>query len=137
MRNHGVHNFIICIMMLICVISLEGVGIEDCRQLLMGQMVEHSSIYVSQPQLISCDNVSNIKIVEKGNVQFASVQLRASRSAFSYRSHLSFLCALTFLSGLFWLAYSQRFVLRITQYVKKKGYLITYIENTDGRKRFS
>ena len=137
MQSHGVNNFIICIMMLISMISLAGVGIEECRQLMRFETREGDSIYVSESQLVPDDNVSHIQIVEKSNILLGGVELRGGRSAFSYRCALSFLCALAFLSGLFVLAYSQRFVLRSSRYVQKAGYVIAYIESTDGRKRFS
>lgn len=137
MRNQKIYNFIIFIFMLVSIISLAGAGLEDSRQLVKCHAIEDGTIYVSESQLVPDDNVSNIKIVEKENVLAGSLQLRASRSSFSYRMALSFLCSLAFLSGLFLLAYSQRSVLYSSRYVSKVGYLITYIQDKDGRKRFS
>lgn len=132
-----IHKFIIYLFLLVCVISLSGTGLEDSRKLKLYHIDETAMIYAPESQLVSNDNVSNIKIAENETVVSGLVQNRVSRTIFSYRMSMGFLCALAFLSGLFLLAYRQWFMLYSSRYVLKIGYLIIYIQNMDGRKRFS
>lgn len=137
MKRHNIHKFIIYICLLISAVSLSGTGLENSHKLKLRHFNGAAMVYAPESQLVSSDNVSNIKIAEKGNVTSGAARQQVVRSTFSYRVTLGFLCALAFLSGLFLLAYCQRFMLHSIRYTLKKDYLIIYIHDMDGRKRFS
>ena len=137
MKNGKMHNFIIYIALLVIMVSVTGAGLEGSH--LANEHLDNTDAMQCfvESELLPEDNVTNIKVVERGSVLVSVWQMRAVRSVFSYRAALCFLCALAFLSGLFLFSIRERCILYGNRYVSKISYQVDYIKDQDGRKRIS
>lgn len=128
-------NFIIYFLLAVLMISGSGDGLDVTQQVLSACHHEDNKKITSQ-SLIPTDDFSEFEIVESSSSMFSTTNLRYSRSGFSYRCNLFFLCTLAFLSGIF-LFDRKSFIHHDTRHVYKNHYHITFMQDMDGRKRIS
>lgn len=91
---------------------------------------------VSTQSFISCDNFSEVRVFEKTETVINLTNRRYSRSDFSYRNGLFFLCTLTYLPGVSKLDW-EFLNLYNPCHIKREYYNISFMHDMDGRKKNS
>lgn len=130
-----IRNFIIFFLLAVLVISSGGSNMEHAGHVSFARK-DVETQKVSVQTFISCDNFSEVRVFEKTETVINLTNRRYSRSDFSYRNGLFFLCTLTYLSGISKLDW-EFLNLYNPCHIKREYYNITFMHDMDGRKRIS
>lgn len=133
-RRVKVRNLIIYIMLMVLVIAGSSMGLDEKKQVFSSSDCKSMTAITSQ-SLIATDDLHNFEIRESGYSNLLR-GVRNNRFNFFDRYSLFFLCILAVLSGITILS-SGAFVLNSKRYVRKRHYIITFMQDIDGRKRVS
>ena len=129
------NNFIVYLLLVVFLITGAGFGLgEECQVFSSYHDVPSSVITV--PTFTASNELHTFQVKERNSVTFRYNSLRNNRSEATLRGSLLFVCVLTILSVLFQLL-QEIFVYFERLYVRDRYYIITFMHNTDGRKRIS
>ena len=129
-------NFIIYLFLVVLLITGAGYGLGDeCQVFSSFYEKSESSIFV--PTISANDNIHTFQVRERNSVVLRYVSSRNNRSeVIRLRGSLAFLCVLAILSVFFRLI-QEVYVHFKRLYVHDWFSVILFMQNADGRKRFS
>ena len=129
------NNFIIYVLLVVLLIAGVGYGLGDeCQVFSSLREQQESRIFI--PTISANDNIHTFQVRERSSVGLRYVSSRNNRVEAGLRGTLAFLCVLAILSVLFRLI--QEVYLHFKRlYVHDWFWIIYFMHDTDGRKRFS
>lgn len=130
-----IHNFIVYLLFIVFVLTGAGYGLgEECQVYSLSQIDQNSKICV--PTVTASGNLHIFQVKERSSsiLQYRNFQNGNSES--TLRGSFVFLCVLALLSVYFQLIHKV-FVCHQRLYVHDRFYMITFMQDIDGRKRFS
>lgn len=134
-RSSGLQNFIIYLLLTVFLITGSGMGLDEGCQVFSLCGRNRGSTLTSQTFTTSGD-LHTFEVRESSAVVFSIRGFKSNRSESFGRSGLFFLCVLAVLSGIFRLV-QEIFVFYDRLYVHDRFHMITFMHDTDGRKRIS
>lgn len=132
-RNEAIRNYIIYMLLIVFLIVGSGMGLDGRYQVFVsgtdnqGEVLEPLSFY-------SNIDLHTFQTEKKVTVTADAKGLRNNSDNQILRG-LFFFCILAILLGLFQLN-QKKFILHSSRYIKKKRYIIRFMQDIDGRKRF-
>lgn len=134
MINKRNKDLIIYVLLAVLLIAGSGIGL-DAGQQVHRNCDQTEEVLMSQ-SLISCSDLHTLEIRENTSVVLGFRSLRSSRGDSFCRCGLFFLYILAVLSGVFRLI-QKTFTFYSRLYVRKRFHIITFMQDADGRKKFS
>lgn len=128
-------NFIIYLFLVVLLITGAGYGLGDECQV-FSSLYEKQESSISVPRISANDDIHTFQIRERSSVTLRYVSSKNTRSEAGLRGSLAFLCVLAILSVFFRLI-QEVFVHFKRLYVHDWFCIINFMQNADGRKRFS
>ncbi len=134
-RNVWIRNFIISLLVLIFVLTAAGYGLDEERQVFSAiQSEQVSELSVVTLSVNGEFHIFQVKECSSTIMRYYGTQSKVLTS--SLKGVFSFLCVLIIL--LVYFQFIKNLFVRFQRlYVKERFYTIFYIQDEDGRKRFS
>ena len=128
-------NYILSL--LLCALIVAGFHANPVPASTITAQTQGTSLYLDSHTLSQPDALWTEQISSRRSVTTFSNAVRTTRAGFSYRLNIIFsLCVLTLLS-VFSKLIEHLFVFHDIRYVYREKFLILFMQDTDGRKRFS
>lgn len=134
-RKEWMRNFIIYILLAAFLITGSGMGLDEEHQIFSPASKSQAEVLKPQSFLSNID-LHTFQIEEKTSAIISVRGLRNNRTDYSSRYGLFFICILAVLLGISRLNQGV-YVLHGNRYVQKRRYIICFMQDTDGLKRFS
>lgn len=134
-RDKKHNNFIIYMLLVVLLITGAGYGFGEEYQIFSSYSdVQNSEITV---RIFKANNeIHSFQVKERNSVTLRYNSVKGNRAEVSLRGSLLFLCVLAILS-VFSRLIQEVFVCFQRLFVHDRFYMITFMQDTDGRKRFS
>lgn len=135
MEKKRTENLMIYVLLVVLLIAGSGMWLDAGKQSFLNSGQKEDAVFASQ-SLISCNDIHTLEIRENSSVILGLKGLRNSRGDFFSRCGLFFLYILAVLPGVFRLV-QKTYVFYSRLYVRERFYVITFMQDADGRKKFS
>lgn len=130
-----IRNFMIYVLLVVFLITGSGMGLDAKQQVFSLCNHEVTSTIASQ-SLTSYNDLHTFEIRESSSAVFSLRGFQNNHTKSFCRCGLFFFCVLTVLSAVFRLV-QETFALYSRLYIHERFYMITFMQDTDGRKKFS
>lgn len=134
MINKRMNDLMIYVLLAVLLVAGSGMGL-DAGQKVHGKCDQTEEVLISQ-SLISCSDLHILEIKENTSATIGLRSLRSSRGDSFCRCGLFFLYILAALSGVFRLV-QRTYTFYSRLYIRKRFHIITFMQDADGRKKFS
>lgn len=129
------NNFIIYMLLVVFLITGAGYGLGEESQV-FPSCYDNQGSTISVPTLTASGEIHTFQVKERNSVTLRYGNFRNNRSETVLKNNYAFLCVLAILSVFFRLI-QEVFVHFQRLYVNERFFVITFMQDTDGRKRIS